>query len=64
MVSAPHQGSRKLGSGGDTNKDHGDDGQHDVDALSQQESGIMALELDCLLLLLLLELQLGYPCLT
>lgn len=64
MVSAPHQWSRKLGSRGNTHQDDGDDGQHDVDALPQQDSGIMALKLDCLLLLLLLELQLGHSCLT
>lgn len=64
MVSAPHQWSRKLGSSGNTHQDDGDDGQHDVDALPQQDSGITALELDCLLLLLLLELQLGHSRLT
>lgn len=64
MVPAPHQWSGKLGSGGDTHQDDGDDGQHDVDGLPQQNSGIVALELDCLLLLLLLEFQLGHSCLT
>lgn len=64
MVPAPHQWSGKLGSSGDTHQDDGDDGQHDVDALPQQDSGVTALELDRLLLLLLLELQLGHSCLT
>lgn len=64
MVSAPHEWSSKLGSGGDTHQDDGDDGQHYVDALPQQDSGITALELDRLLLLLLLELQLGHSGLT
>lgn len=63
MVSAPHQWSGKLGSSGNTHQDDGDDGQHDVDALPQQDSGIAALELDRLLLLLL-ELQLGHARLT
>lgn len=58
MVAAPHQRSGELGSGGDTHQDDGDDGQHDVDALPQQNSGVVALELNRLLLLLLLELQL------
>lgn len=64
MVPAPHQRSGKLGSGGDAHQDDGDDGQHDVDALAQQDSGIAALQLDRLLLLLLLELQLGHSRLT
>ena len=64
MVPAPHQRSGKLGSSGDAHQDDGDDGQHNVDALPQQDSGVMALELDRLLLLLLLQLQLGHSCLT
>lgn len=64
MVSAPHQWGRELGSSGHANQDDGDDGQHDVDALAQQHSGVAALELDRLLLLLLLELQLGHSRLT
>lgn len=63
MVPAPHHWSGKLGSGGDAHQDDSDDGQHDVDALSQQDSGVTALELDRLLLLLL-ELQLGHTRLT
>lgn len=63
MVPTPHQWSSKLGSSGDTHQDDGDDGQHDVDALSQQDPGITALKLDRLLLLLL-ELQLGHSRLT
>ena len=63
MVPAPHQWSGKLGSGGDAHQDDGDDGQHDVDALSQQDSGVTALELDRLLLLLL-ELRLRHSRLT
>lgn len=64
MVPAPHQWSGKLGSGGDTHQNDGDDGQHDVDALPKQDSGVTALELDRLLLLLLLELQFGHSRLT
>lgn len=59
MIAAPHQRGGKLGSSGDTHQDDGNDGQHDVDALPEQDSGVAALELDRLLLLLLLELQLG-----
>lgn len=64
MVPTPHQRSGELGGGGDTHQDDGDDGQHDVDALPQQDSGIVALQLDGLLLLLLLQLQLGHSRLT
>ena len=64
MVSASHQRSSKLGGSGDTHQDDGDDGQHDVDALPQQDSGVVALQLHRLLLLLLLELQLGHSRLT
>lgn len=64
MMPAPHQRSGKLGSSGDAHQDDGDDGQHNVDALPQQDSGVMALELDRLLLLLLLQLQLRHSCLT
>ncbi len=64
MVPAPHQRSGKLGSSGHAHQDDSDDGQHDVDALSQQDSGVTALELDRLLLLLLLQLQLGHSRLT
>lgn len=64
MVAAPHQRGGKLGGRGDAHQDDGDDGQHDVDALSQQDAGVVALELDRLLLVLLLELQLGQTSLT
>lgn len=64
MIPAPHQWSSKLGSSGDAHQDDSDDGHHDVDALPQQDSGVVALELDRLLLLLLLELQLGHASLT
>ena len=64
MVSAPHQWGGKLSNGGDAHQDDGDDGQHDVDALPQQDPGVVALQLDRLLLLLLLELQLGHSRLT
>lgn len=64
MVAAPHQWSGKLSRSGDTYQDDRDDGQHDVDALPQQNPGVMALELDRLLLLLLLELQLRHSRLT
>lgn len=58
MVAAPHERRGKLGGGGDAHQDDGDDGQHDVDALAQQDAGVMALQLHRLLLVLLLELQL------
>lgn len=64
VVAAPHERRGKLGGGGDAHQDDGDDGQHDVDALAQQDAGIVALQLDRLLLVLLLELQLGDSGLT
>lgn len=63
MVPAPHQWSGKLGSSGDAHEDDGNDSQHDVDAFSQKHSGVTALDLHRLLLLLL-ELQLGDSRLT
>lgn len=63
-MAAPHEWSGKLSHSGDAHQDDGDDGQHDVDALPQQNSSIVALELDRLLLLLLLELQLRHSRLT
>lgn len=64
MVAAPHQGGGELGSSGDAHQDDGDDGQHDVDGLPQQDAGVGAFQLNCLLLVLLMELQLGHPSLT
>lgn len=64
MVAALHQRRGKLGGGGDAHQDDGDDGQHDVDALPQQDAGVVALQLHRLLLMLLLELQLGHAGLT
>lgn len=63
-MAAPHQRGGKLGGRGDAHQDDGDDGQHDVDALSQQDAGVVALQLDRLLLVLLLELQFGHTGLT
>lgn len=64
MVAAPHQRSSELSRSGDAHQDDGDDGQHDVDALPQQNAGVVALELDRLLLMLLLEFQLRHSRLT
>lgn len=64
VVAAPHERRGELGGGGDAHQDDGDDGQHDVDALAQQDAGVVALQLYRLLLVLLLELQLGDAGLT
>lgn len=64
MIAAPRQRGGEFGSSGDANQDDGDDGQHDVDALPHQDPGVVALQLDRLLLVLLLELQLGHTRLT
>lgn len=64
MIAAPHHGGGELGNSGDAHQDDGDDGQHDVDGLPQQDAGVGAFQLDRLLLVLLVELQLGDPCLT
>lgn len=53
MASAPQEGRGELGGCGDAHEDHGDEGEHDVDALTQKHPGVTGLELYSLLLLLL-----------
>lgn len=64
VVAAPHERRGELGGGGDTHEDDGDDGQHDVNALAEQDASVVALKLHRLLLVLLLQLQLGDTGLT
>lgn len=64
VEAAAQQRRGELGRRGHAHQDDGDDGQHDVDALAQQHSGVSVFQLHRLLLLLLLQLQLRHAGLT
>lgn len=57
VEAALHHGRDELGDGGHAHQDDGHEGQHDVDALAQQDFGVHRVRLQGLLLLLV-ELQL------
>lgn len=63
VEAATQQRGGELGRRRNAHQDHGDDGQHDVDAFPQQHLGVGVLQLNRLLLLLL-QLQLRHPSLT
>lgn len=56
---AAQQRRGELRRSGDAHQQDGGDGQHDVDESAQQDLGVSVFQLDRLLLLLLLQLQLG-----
>lgn len=63
MEAATQQRGSELGCRGNAHQDHGDDGQHDVNALPQQHLGVGVFQLNRLLLLLL-QLELGHTSLA